>query len=91
MLSTQFGAVTSVVGGLALAFVGHAVVGFLHVAETQRVPPWFPSLDVFNVINPVALGNGVSAVYLVAMVVAFFAWVTLFMVGGSLMFAGRDL
>jgi Cu-processing system permease protein len=91
MLSTQFGPVTSVVGGLAIAFIGHAVVGFLHVAETQRVPPWFPSLDVFNTINPVALGNGVGAVYLVAMVIAFVGWVTLFMVGGSLMFAGRDL
>ena len=76
---------------MASVFGGHAVVAFLHVPETQRVPPWFPSLDVFNVINPVALGNGVSAVYLVAMVVAFCAWVTLFMVGGSLIFAGRDL
>ena len=91
MLSTLFGPVTAVVGGLTLAFVGHAVVGFLHLNETQRAPIWFPSLDVFNVINPVALGNGVSAIYLVAMVIAFAAWVTLFMVGGSLMFAGRDL
>jgi ABC-type transport system involved in multi-copper enzyme maturation permease subunit len=91
MLSTLFGPVTSVVGGLALAFIGHAVVSFLHVPETQRVPPWIPSLDVFNVINPVALGNGVSAVYLFAMVIAFVGWVSLFMLGGSLMFAGRDL
>jgi hypothetical protein len=91
MLSTLFGPVTAVVGGLTLAFVGHAVIGFLHLNETQRAPAWFPSLDVFNVINPVALGNGVSAIYLVAMVIAFAAWVTLFMVGGSLMFAGRDL
>jgi ABC-type transport system involved in multi-copper enzyme maturation permease subunit len=91
MLSTQVGAVTSVVGGLALAFVGHAVVAFLHLPETQRAPLWFPSLDVFNVINPVALGNGVSLVYLTAMVIAFLGWVTVFMVGGSLMFAGRDL
>jgi hypothetical protein len=33
----------------------------------------------------------VSAVYLLAMVVAFCAWIGLFMLGGSLMFAGRDL
>jgi ABC-type transport system involved in multi-copper enzyme maturation permease subunit len=91
MLSTLFGPVTSVVGGLALAFVGHAVVAFLHLPETQRAPAWFPSLDVFNVINPVALGNGIQLVYLVAMVVAFLGWVTLFMIGGSLMFGGRDL
>lgn len=91
MLSTLFGAVTSVVGGLTLAFVGHAVVTFLHVPETQRAPAWFPSLDVFNVINSVALGKGISSVYFVAMVIAFIAWVALFMTGGSLMFAGRDL
>jgi ABC-type transport system involved in multi-copper enzyme maturation permease subunit len=91
MLSTAFGPVTSVVGGLAVSFVGHSVVAFLHVPETQRVSPWFPSLDVFNVINPVALGNGVSPVYLIAMLVAFVGWVTLFLVGGSLIFNGRDL
>jgi ABC-type transport system involved in multi-copper enzyme maturation permease subunit len=91
MLSTLFGPVTAVVGGLTFAFVGHAVVGFLHLSEAQRAPVWFPSLDVFNVINPVALGNGASPLYLTAMVIAFAAWVTLFMVGGSLMFSGRDL
>jgi ABC-type transport system involved in multi-copper enzyme maturation permease subunit len=91
MLSTQFGAVTSVVGGLTLAFVGHSVVMFLHLGETERAPLWFPSLDIFNIINPVALGNGVSLVYFLAMVVAFCAWTGLFMLGGSLMFAGRDL
>lgn len=91
MLSTLFGAVTSIVGGLTLAFVGHSVVAFLHVPETQRAPAWFPSLDVFNVINPVALGNGIQPVYFVAMIIAFVGWVTLFMFGGSLMFGGRDL
>ncbi len=91
MLSTLFGPVTSVVGGLVLAFVGHGVVSFLHLSELERAPAWFPSLDVFNVINPVALGGGVSWVYLVAMVIAFCGWVSLFMFGGSLMFAGRDL
>jgi ABC-type transport system involved in multi-copper enzyme maturation permease subunit len=91
MLTTQFGSVTSVVGGLTLAFVGHGVVYFLHVPAEERIPAWFPSLDVFNVINPVALGNGVPAVYLFAMIVAFLAWTTLFLVGGSFMFAGRDL
>ena len=91
MLSTLFGPVTSVVGGLAFAFVGHAVVAFLHLPETQRAPAWFPSLDVFNVINPVALGNGIPLVYLLAMIIAFAGWVALFMIGGSLMFGGRDL
>ena len=91
MLSTLFGPVTSVVGGLTLAFVGHAVVSFLHLPETQRAPPWFPSLDVFNVINPVGLGSGVSPAYGVGMVAAFIGWTLLFMAAASLMFAGRDL
>jgi hypothetical protein len=83
--------VTSVVGGLTLAFAGHAAVSFLHLPETQRAPIWFPSLDTFNVINSVALGNGVSLAYFVAMLVLFAGYVTLFMVIGSYMFAGRDL
>ena len=91
MLSTQFGAVTSVVGGLTLAFVGHAAVTFLHLPETQRAPIWFPSLDTFNVINSVALGRGISLTYLVAMLVLFTAYVSLFMTAGSFMFSGRDL
>lgn len=91
MLSTLFGSVTSVVGGLTLAFVGHAAVSFLHLPETQRAPIWFPSLDTFNVINPVALGNGITLVYLIAMLVLFVGYVTLFMSVGSFMFAGRDL
>jgi ABC-type transport system involved in multi-copper enzyme maturation permease subunit len=91
MLSTQFGPVTSVVGGLTLAFVGHSIVAFLHLSELERAPLWFPSLDIFNIINPVALGQGVSPVYFFAMALAFAAWTGLFMLGGSLMFAGRDL
>jgi ABC-type transport system involved in multi-copper enzyme maturation permease subunit len=91
MLSTQFGPVTSVIGGLTLAFVGHAAVDFLHLGELDRAPIWFPSLDTFNVINPVALGGGVSWVYLVAMVVLFLGYCGLFLSLGSLMFARRDL
>lgn len=91
MLSTLFGAVTSVIGGLTAAFVGHAAVDFLHLGELERAPIWFPSLDTFNVINPVALGGGVSWVYLVAMVVLFAGYCGLFLSLGSLMFASRDL
>ena len=91
MLSTQFGPVTSVVGGLTVAFVGHAAVDFLHLSELERAPIWFPSLDTFNVINPVALGNGVSWVYIVAMLVLFVGYCGLFLTAGSFMFAGRDL
>lgn len=91
MLSTAFGSATAVVGGLAIAFIGHAAVGLLHLTEAQRAPAWFPSLDVFNVINPVAFGSGASGTYVLAMVIAFIAWVCLFMLGGAALFGGRDL
>jgi len=47
-------------------------------------------LDTFNVINSVALGNGISMAYLIAMI-GVRGYVGLFMVIGSYMFAGRDL
>jgi ABC-type transport system involved in multi-copper enzyme maturation permease subunit len=90
-LSCEVGAVTSVVGALAFAFIGHAVVGLLHLAEGQR-PPWYwPTLDVFNVVNPVAHGSGYSFLYALAMIVAFVAWSSILLLGGSLIFRGRDL
>lgn len=91
MLSTRFGPVTAVVGGLTLAFVGHSAVAFLHLSELERAPIWFPSLDTFNVINSVALGSGISPAYFVAMVVLFVGYCGLFLSAGSFMFAGRDL
>jgi ABC-type transport system involved in multi-copper enzyme maturation permease subunit len=91
MLSTLFGPVTAVVGGMVLAFAGHAAVQFLQLPETQRAPIWFPSLDTFNVINPVALGNGITLPYLIAMLVLFAGYVGLFLSAGSWMFSGRDL
>ncbi len=91
MLSTQVGAVVGVIGGLSFAFIGHAVLTFFQIPETQATPLYLPTLDIFNVINAVSLGRGVSFVYLVAMLVAFCAWVSLFMIGGSALFSRRDL
>jgi len=91
MLSCQFGAVTSVVGALAFTFIGHASVGLLSLSEGQPVPWWFPGLDIFNVINPVAHGAGYGPVYGLSMVAAAAAWIGIFLLGGSLMFGARDL
>jgi ABC-type transport system involved in multi-copper enzyme maturation permease subunit len=91
MLSCQFGAATSIVGALAFTFIGHAVVSLLQLPEGVRAPWYFPSLDVFNVVNPVALGTGYSALYAVSMVAAFAAWVALLLLGASLLFGVRDL
>jgi ABC-type transport system involved in multi-copper enzyme maturation permease subunit len=91
MLSCSFGAVTSSVGALAFAFVGHAVVGLTKLPEGVR-PPWYvPTLDVFNVINPVAHGTGYGPIYAASMVVVFIAWIALLLLGGAALFSRRDI
>jgi ABC-type transport system involved in multi-copper enzyme maturation permease subunit len=91
MMSCSFGPATAAVGALAFAFIGHAVVGLLNLPELERAPWYIPSLDVFNVINPVAHGSGYSLAYAGAMTLTFVAWVALLLLGGAGMFAGRDL
>lgn len=91
MLSCSFGAITAVVGALAFTFIGHSVISLLNLPEGARAPWYFPSLDVFNVINPVALGTGYDLMYALSMVLAFVAWVGLLLIGASLMFGSRDL
>lgn len=90
MLSARFGIITSVVGALAFAFVGHSV-GSL-VAGPEATAPWYvPSLSVFDVINPVAHGSGYSIAYAGVMLLAFAAWSGLLLAAGSAMFGSRDL
>ena len=91
LLSCRFGAITAVVGALAFTFIGHAAVSLLNLPEGVRAPWYFPSLDVFNVINPVALGTGYGSVYALSMAIVFGAWVTLLLLGASVLFASRDL
>jgi ABC-type transport system involved in multi-copper enzyme maturation permease subunit len=91
MLSCSFGAITAVVGALAFTFIGHAVVSLLNLPEGDRAPWYVPSLDIFNVVNPVALGTGYGPLYALAMVAAFAAWVALLLLGASVLFGGRDL
>ena len=91
MLSCRFGPVTSSVGALAFAFIGHAYVTLLNLPELARAPWYIPNLDVFNVINPVAHGNGYGLLYGAGMTAAFVAWVALLILGATALFAGRDL
>lgn len=91
MLSSSFGAVTSIVGALAFIFIGHSDVSLLNLREGVRPPWWLPSLEPFNVINPVAHGTGYGPIYLLSMVATFVAWVGLLMLAASAMFGRRDL
>ncbi|NTU70821.1 MAG: hypothetical protein HGB10_03245 [Coriobacteriia bacterium] len=91
MFSCRFGAVTSAVGALAFALVGHAFVSLLGLPELAQVPWYIPNLEVFNVINPVAHGAGIGLGYAAGMTVTFVAWIALVMIAASALFAGRDL
>jgi ABC-type transport system involved in multi-copper enzyme maturation permease subunit len=91
MLSCLFGPVTSAIGALVFVFVGHAFVSLIGLPEGAPAPWYIPSLEVFNVINPVAHGSGISAGYIGGMTLSFVAWIALLMLGAAAMFARRDL
>ncbi len=91
MMSTRFGAVTSVVGALAFAFVGHSIGSLLVTANEGKAPWYIPSLDVFDVINPVAHGAGYGPAYAATIVAAFAAWAALLLLAGTALFERRDL
>jgi ABC-type transport system involved in multi-copper enzyme maturation permease subunit len=88
-LSTIVGAVTAAVGGGGFLFIFHAIGAALY-GEDPR-PWWLPSLDVFNVINPVAHGSGYSIGYAVAMAATAVAWIVLLLIAGSALFESKDL
>lgn len=91
LLSTRFGVVTNVLGALAFLFVGHSLTS-LFSAEPGAAAPWFiPSLDLFNVIDPVAHGTGYGPVYALSMIGGFAAWCAVLLLAGSAIFAERDL
>jgi ABC-type transport system involved in multi-copper enzyme maturation permease subunit len=93
VLSTRVGAVTSSVGMLTFVFVGHSVSTLLgggdaHAGGAQ----WYvPSLEVFDVINPVAHGTGYSPMHAVVMLVAFLAWSIALLSIATAVFERRDL
>lgn len=88
-LSTRFGAVTNVAGALAFTFIGHSVSALV---SAEGPAPWYiPSLDVFDVINAVAHGEGYNALHAVAMLGAFAAMSGLLLVAAAVSFGGRDL
>jgi ABC-type transport system involved in multi-copper enzyme maturation permease subunit len=89
-VSAVSGAVVVTVATLTFAFIGHSRQPVLQAATW--FPAWlYPSLDTFNVINPVAHGSGYGFVYAAIMAGVFLAWVVALLVLGSLGFRRRDL
>ncbi len=92
LVTARLGAVTAAVAALAFLFVGHSAASLATGgAEGVAAPWWLPSLDVFNVINPVAHGTGVSVSYMGLMLVAFAVWCAILLLGAAALFQGRDL
>ena len=91
MISTIIGPVPVVVASLAFLFVGHLVGGPEQAAGVQAASSFYPTLETFNIINPVAHGGGVTLGYDALMVVVGAAWVGILLIIGMLLFDRRDL
>lgn len=88
LVASWYSPITSLVASVAFLFIGHSISGLLVEGEPQW---WLPTLDIFNVTNPVAHGSGYSLVYALAMVGAFVGWSGLLLAAGSAIFTKRDL
>jgi ABC-type transport system involved in multi-copper enzyme maturation permease subunit len=87
-VSTVTGPVVVVVASLAFMFIAH-VSSLLDLPES--VTRFYPSLDVFNIITPVAHGSGVGLGYVAAMTLSFAGWVAVLLAIAVLLFGRRDL
>jgi Cu-processing system permease protein len=89
-VSALSGAVVVTVASLTMLFVGHArdaVAG----SGPSLLRALYPSLDTFNVINPVAHGSGIDAGYVAGMLLSFAGWVGVLLLVGVVLFGRRDL
>lgn len=83
------GPVIVVVAAIVFLFVAHARAGVL--TPDSALWSFYPSLDSFNVIAPVAHGSGVSLGYVGIMLLVFIAWASVLLLIGSYVFARRDV
>lgn len=89
-VSAVTGPVVVAVATLTFVFVGHSQEPFLRSAHWYPAV-LYPSLDTFNIIQPVAHGAGVVAGYFPVAALAFAGWAGALLVLGSLGFGRRDL
>lgn len=90
-VSTVAGPVVVVTASLAFLFFAHSGGTLLGNAPSPVLAAIYPSFDTFNVINPVAHGDGISLAYAGTMLVVFVAWSGLLLIAGVAAFSGRDL
>lgn len=90
-VSALTGPVVVVVAALTFLFIGHSRDAVLGEAASGLGGVLYPSLDTFNIINPVAHGSGVTPVYMLGMLASFAGWCGLLLLLGALRFRRRDL
>lgn len=90
-VSALSGAVVVVTATLAALFIGHSRSTLLGGEGALGLKPFMPSLDAFNVVNPVAHGSGVPPLYLASMVVVFIGLTGICLIAGSAILSRRDL
>lgn len=90
-VSAITGPVVVVTATLAFLLVGHGRSALLGGEGALALKPFMPSLDAFNVVNPVAHGSGVPPLYLLSMVAVFVGLSGIALTLGTLLFSRRDL
>lgn len=97
-ISARFGPVPVVALTLTALFVGHSAGMWVGGSSTLvggegalALAPFVPTLDAFNIVNPVAHGYGVPPIYLASMLAVFAGYTLLFLGLGSLVFSRKDL
>lgn len=90
-VSAITGPVVVVTATLAVLLVGHGRSALLGGEGALALKPFVPSLDAFNVVNPVAHGSGVPALYLLSMVAVFVGLTGVALALGTFLFSRRDL
>lgn len=90
-VSAVAGPVVVVTATLAVLFIGHSRSTLLGGEGALGLQPFVPSLDAFNVVNPVAHGSGVPLLYLLSMLVVFLGLTGLSLIIGGAYFSRKDL
>ena len=91
VMSTLTGPVPVTVASLAFVFVAHLGGGLSTLQTEGAKMTFYPTMETFNIINPVAHGSGVSVGYLALMLAVAAAWVGALLLAGSMLFERKDL
>lgn len=90
-MSAIAGPVVVLTASLTALFIGHSRSTLLGGEGALSLQPFMPSLDAFNVVNPVAHGTGVPPLYLLSMFVVFLGLAGVSLAVGTALFSQRDL